>query len=529
MTDSMTFSWLTVLGGIPLLGIIALALQPKDRPQQAKVTALVTALVTFGVDVWMSALFATGGARFQYFTKHTWISSWGVHFELGADGIALVLLGLTTFLTPVVVLASWREEDYGRRSARTYFAMILALETLMIGAFASLDVFLFYVFFEAMLVPMYFIIGSHGGARSSYAAVKFLLYSLLGGLLMLGSVIGLYIASARYLPGGGTFDYTALLNVHQHLSPTVQGWLFAGFAIAFAIKAPMWPFHTWLPDAASESPTGGAVLMVGVMDKVGTFGFLRYCLPLFPDAARAWGPVIEGFAVVSILYGALLAIGQRDLKRLVAYTSVSHFGFIVLGIFAFTLQAGSGSTLYMVNHGFSTAGLFLVIGFLASRRGSRLMQDYGGVAKVAPWLAGAFLISGLSSLSLPGLNSFVSEMLVFVGTFLRHRALAVAAVAGIILAALYILVMYQRTMHGPLRQGSEAVTDLTRREAWVIAPVLVLIVALGFYPKPLLDVIDPAVRSTLHQTGITDLQPSVPQGTAAATSTGSTTEGDSGQ
>ena len=503
------FSWLTVIGGLPLLGMVAVLLMPKDRPQLAKLTALVTALVTFVATVWMSALFKTGGALFQYFTKRTWIQTWGVHYELGADGIALVLIGLTTFLVPVVILASWDGRDYGARSAKVYFAMLLALETLMIGAFASLDVFLFYVFFEAMLIPMYFIIGSHGSAKSSYAAVKFLLYSLLGGLLMLASVIGLYVASLHHLPGGGTFDYTRLLEVHNHISPTVQGWLFAGFMVAFAIKAPLWPLHTWLPDAASESPTGGAVLLVGVMDKVGTFGMIRYCLPLFPDAASTWGPVISGFALVSILYGALLAIGQRDLKRLVAYTSLSHFGFIVLGIFAFTQQGGSGATLYMVNHGFSTAALFLVIGFLATRRGSRLIEDFGGVAKVAPWLAGAFLMAGLSSLAMPGLNSFVSEILVFVGTFLRHRALAVVATAGIVLAALYILIMYQRTMHGPVREGNEGLRDLNRWEAWVLGPVIGLIIALGVYPKPLLDVIDPAVTQVLHLTGYTDIQPPV--------------------
>ncbi|HET7408004.1 MAG TPA: NADH-quinone oxidoreductase subunit M [Mycobacteriales bacterium] len=503
------FSWLTLLGGLPLLGVVAILFLPKDRPQLVKLTALVTAIVTFVVDVWMSALFHTGGALFQYVTKKTWIASWGVHYELGADGIALVLIGLTTLLVPIVILASWDQRELGRRSPTTYFVMILLLETLMIGAFASLDVFLFYIFFEAMLVPMYFIIGSPGSAKSSYAAVNFLLYSLLGGLLMLASVIGLYVAAAQHLPGGGTFDYTELLQVHNHISPTLQGWLFAGFMIAFAIKAPLWPLHTWLPDAADEAPTGGAVLLVGVMDKVGTFGMIRYCLPLFPHAASTWGPVICGFAVVSILYGALLAIGQRDLKRLIAYTSVSHFGFIVFGIFAFTQQGGAGATLYMVNHGFSTAGLFLIVGFMATRRGSNLIEDYGGMGKVAPWLAGVFLVAGLSSLALPGLNSFVSEIMVFIGTFLTHRALAVAAVFGIVLASLYILIMYQRTMHGPVRQGVEGARDLTRREAWVIAPVIGLIIALGFYPKPLLDAINPAVAQTLHLTGVRDHQPSV--------------------
>lgn len=515
-TAGAGFPWLSLIAGLPLLGVVGVLVLPRERASSAKNVALVATLATFAADLAADASFAGHGATFQFLSRYTWIATWGVHYEVGVDGIALVLLGLTTLLMPIVVAASWDRVEHGRRSPRTYFAMLLALETMLAGAFVSLDVFLFYVLFEAMLVPMYFIVGAAGTAKSSYAAVKFLLYNLFGGLLMLASVVGLYVEAAAHLRGGGTFDYTRLLALHTHLSPTIQGLLFAGFAIAFAIKAPMWPLHTWLPDAAAEAPTGAAVLMVGVMDKIGTYGFLRYCLPLFPAAARQWGPVIEGFAVVGILYGAFLAIGQRDLKRLVAYTSVSHFGFIVLGIFAFTEQAGTGATLYMVNHGFSTAALFLAIGFLASRRGSRGIDDFGGVAKVAPWLAGAFLVGGLSSLALPGTNSFVSEILVFIGTFLRHRGLAVAATAGIVLAALYILLMYQRTMHGPLRPGNEGIRDLSRREAWVVVPVVAVIVGLGVYPKPLLDVISPAVTANLHATGFANTQPSVPGGSAAA-------------
>jgi NADH-quinone oxidoreductase subunit M len=352
---------------------------------------------------------------------------------------------------------------------------------------------------------MYFIIGSYGGPQRSYAAVKFLLYSLVGGLLMLAAVIGLFVASDG---GPDAFLFTKLLGTD--MGTGTERLLFAGFFIAFAIKAPLWPVHTWLPDAAAESPPGGAVLLVGVLDKVGTFGMIRFCLPLFPDASQWATPAVITLSVIGILYGALLAIGQTDIKRLIAYTSISHFGFIVLGIFAMTSQGQSGATLYMVNHGFSTAALFLIAGFLISRRGSRLIADYGGVQRVAPMLAGTFLVAGLSSLALPGLSSFVSEFLVLVGTFSRYEAAAVVATGGIILASLYILLMYQRTMTGEPTEHTARFADLSTREAWVVAPLVAVIVALGFFPKPLLDVINPAVDRTMQQVGVTDPGPRVP-------------------
>jgi len=339
--------------------------------------------------------------------------------------------------------------------------------------------------------------------KRSYAAVKFFLYSLVGGLLMLAAVVGLYVV------GGKTFLFSDLVG-HVDTTRPVEAFLFLGFFIAFAIKAPLWPFHTWLPDAAAEAPIGAAVLLVGVLDKVGTFGLLRYCLPLFPHASRTFGPYVLVLCVISILYGALVAVGQTDLKRLVAYTSVAHFGFIALGIFAFTSYGQSGATLYMVNHGFSTGALFLIVGFLISRRGSRLIGDFGGVQRVAPWLAGTFLMAGLSGLALPGLSTFVSEFLVLVGTFTRYRTFAVLATLGIVLAALYILVMYQRTMTGPAQPAVKDFPDLSSRESWVIAPMLALILALGVYPKPLLDVINPAVQATMQDVSRTDPPPSVP-------------------
>jgi NADH-quinone oxidoreductase subunit M len=392
-------------------------------------------------------------------------------------------------------------------------ALVLTLETMMVLVFAATDVFLFYVVFEAMLFPVYFLVGRYGGPQRSYAAVKFLLYGLLGGLVMLVAVIGLYVVSADQL-GTGTFDFTALLGLN--IDPGTQKLLFLGFFFAFAIKAPLWPLHTWLPDTAAESTPGVAVLLIAVLDKVGTFGMIRLCLPLFPEASHYFAPAVAVLAVISIIYGALLAIGQTDIKRLIAYTSVSHFGFIVLGIFAFTTQGQAGSALYMVNHGFSTAALFIISGYLISRRGSQRIADFGGVHKVAPLLAGTFLVAGLSSLALPGMGPFVSEILVLVGTFARYKVAAGVAVVAVVLSSLYILILFQRTMTGPVARGVEAMRDLRGSEVAAIAPLLALILALGFAPQVLLNVINPAVDRTMKQSQATDPEPTVSPAEAAA-------------
>jgi NADH-quinone oxidoreductase subunit M len=425
---------------------------------------------------------------------------------------------------PVVMLASWNDAEGAanpageappKRSVKTYFMLLLVLETMMIGVFASTDVFLFYVFFEAMLIPMYFLIGGYGVGQRQYAAVKFLLYSLLGGLLMLVAVIALYVYSTA---GGrpGTFLFLPL--THLVLSSAAQKWLFLGFFIAFAIKAPLWPFHTWLPDAATAAQPGAAVLLVGVLDKVGTFGMIRYCLDLFPGASHYFTPLIITLAVIGILYAAVVAIGQADLKRLIAYTSISHFGLITLGIFAMTSQGQVGATLYMVNHGFATGALFLIVGFMIARRRSQQIADYGGVQKVAPVLAGLFLVSGLAGLALPGLSTFVSEFLVLIGTFTRYEVPAILATVGIILAAIYILWMYQRTMTGPVRAEVSTMPDLGARELWAVGPLIALILVLGVYPRPVIDVINPAVHQTLVQVHSTDPVPPHP---AKAAVTGS--------
>ncbi|WP_116451020.1 NADH-quinone oxidoreductase subunit M [Blastococcus litoris] len=517
------FPWLLLMIALPAVGAAAVAALPKGRDLLAKQVSLAVSLVVLLLAVLATVAFDTGGDRFQLTSSWTWIEDFGVSFALGVDGIALVMLLLVGVLVPVVIAASWDDELPGARSMKAYFAWLLLLEAMMVGVFAATDVFLFYVFFEAMLVPMYFIIGSFGGPRRQYAAVKFFLYSLLGGLVMLAAVIGLYVVSNSQL-GEGTFAFDALRQLE--ITPGVQKLLFLGFFIAFAIKAPLVPFHTWLPDSGSEAPIGGAVLLVGVLDKVGTFGFLRYCLPLFPDASRFFAPFVLVLAVIGVLYAALLAMGQSDMKRLVSYTSISHFGFIALGIFAFTTEAATGAVLYMVNHGIATGLLFLVVGMLIARGGSRQIGDYGGVAAKAPLLAGAFLVAGLASLALPGTNSFVSEFLVLIGSFPEEPVFTIIATAGIILAALYILLMYQRTMHGPARgvllqedpavpatgEGGATATltaptrtlrvaDLSRRELGVVTPLVALIIVLGVYPQPLLDLIEPAVSATMSDLG----------------------------
>jgi NADH-quinone oxidoreductase subunit M len=548
-----SFPWLTVIGAIPLVGALVIAIIPAAssaeksalaaRDLLTKRVALVVSLVTLGMTIAMAVKFSPNGPDFQFVEIHQWIPEFGVHYAVGVDGIALVLIGMTAVLMPVVILASWHDADPGghgdsapagsassgpttprsagpdpttppRRSVKTYFALMLVMETMVIGVFAATDVFLFYVFFEAMLIPMYFMIGSFGVGQRQYAAVKFLLYSLLGGLLMLVAVIALYVYSIR---GGhqGTFLFSSL--THLALSTDAERWLFLGFFIAFAIKAPLWPFHTWLPDAATSAQPGAAVLLVGVLDKVGTFGMIRYCLELFPSASRYFIPLILTLAVIGVLYGAIVAIGQADIKRLIAYTSISHFGLIALGIFVLTSQGQAGATLYMVNHGFATGALFLLAGFMIARRRSQRIADYGGVQKVAPVLAGLFLISGLAGLSLPGLSTFVSEFLVLVGTFTRYRVAAVAATAGIILAAIYILWLYQRTMTGPVRPETEKFPDLRARELWAVGPLIALLIVFGFFPQPLLNIINPAVHHTLVQVHATD---PVPQHPAAVTQKG---------
>ncbi len=496
---------LTSMGLLPLIGAGLIALLPATNAKLVKQSALLVSVLVAALGITMTIGFDRGVTGFQYVERYSWIPSLGISYQLGIDGISLILILLSVLLVPIVILAGWKESEGGRFSVKTFYILILVLETMMIGVFAATDLFLFYVFFEAMLVPVYFLIGGYGSGARQAAAVKFLLYSLFGGLLMLASIIGIFVISGNQI--GRTFDITALSTLE--IDATTQNFLFLGFFIAFAIKAPLWPLHTWLPDAAKSATPGTSVLLLGVLDKVGTFGMIRYCVELFPDASRTFTPLIITLAVISILYGAFLAIGQKDIKSLIAFTSISHFGFITLGIFAMTTQSNSGATLYMFNHGISTAALFLTAGWMISRRGSSTIADFGGLQRVTPILAWSFFIAGLSSLALPGLSSFVSEFLVLVGTYTRYPVAAVIATFGIILAALYILIPVQKALHGPTTPGNENLPDLNRREIAAIAPVIALIIALGFYPKPALEIINPAAQVTITKAGYSDPQPLV--------------------
>ncbi|KND39743.1 NADH-quinone oxidoreductase subunit M [Streptomyces acidiscabies] len=519
----MSFPLLTATAVLPAVGAIATAAVPAARRNAAKSLALLVSLGTLALAIAILVRFDPDGDRYQFTESHPWIKDFGVRYELGVDGIAVALIALTALLMPFIILAGWNDADPLEtgskrwRPTQGFFALILAVEAMVIISFAATDVFLFYIFFEAMLIPMYFLIGGFGdrahehgeeaaSTQRSYAAVKFLLYNLVGGLIMLAAVIGLYVVAGNF----SLQDIAAArASGSLDMATNTERWLFLGFFFAFAVKAPLWPLHTWLPNAMGEATAPVAVLITAVVDKVGTFAMLRFCLQLFPEASKWATPVILVLALISIIYGALLAVGQRDIKRLVAYASISHFGFIVLGIFAMTSQGQSGATLYMVNHGISTAALMLVAGFLISRRGSRLIADYGGVQKVAPVLAGTFLIGGLATLSLPGLAPFVSEFLVLVGAFARYPVVGIIATFGIVLAALYTLVLYQRTMTGPVKPEVASMPDLKIREIAVVTPLIVLLVVLGVYPKPIADVVNPAVKQTLSDVNKKDPQPEV--------------------
>ena len=516
------FPWLTTLIVVPLLGAAVVWALPGAARRFARHVAVGVSMVVLLLAVLAAVSFDTGTAgEHQLLETRAWIPAIGASYALGVDGVGLALVLLSVVLTPLVLLAAWREQpdlipaaagedeglptiDEGGPRIRTYVALVLVLEAFMVAVFAARDVFLFYVLFEAMLIPVYFMIGMFGGLQRRYAAVKFLLFSLAGGLVMLVGVIALYLQGPRGEQGFLTANLVGL-----DLPVTTERLLFIAFFLAFAIKAPMWPVHTWLPDTAEQAPVGTSVLLVGVLDKVGTFGMLTLCLPLFPAASRWAAPVIIVLALISILYGALLAIGQQDLLRLIAYTSVSHFGFIVLGIFAFTSVSVQGASLYMVNHGLSTGALFLVAGFLIARTGSARISDHGGLQKVVPVLAGTFLVAGLSALSLPGLSTFVSEFLVLVGTFGSNKAAAIIAATGVILAALYVLLAYQRVFTGPTPEGLTELPDLSSRERWVVGPLIALMLILGFYPAPALDLVRDPAAVTLTQVGVADVTPTI--------------------
>src|SRR5262245_55414605 len=469
---------LTTITFLPALGALLIALLPRDRDGLVKATSFAITAATFVVSLPLYVRFNAANAGYQFVENRGWMPSLGISYHVGVDGLSVLLVLLTTFLTPLTLLSAWHSIE----SRWTEFAItMLLLETGMVGVFVALDLFLFYVFWEAMLIPMYLIIGIWGGPNRVYAAVKFILYTLAGSLLMLVAILALYFQHGS-ATGNYTFDLPVLA---QFVLPAGlgQNLLFLAFALAFAIKVPMFPFHTWLPDAHTEAPTPGSVILAGVLLKMGTYGFLRFCLPLFPQASLTFAPWMFALAVVGIIYGAWVSTIQPDLKRLVAYSSVSHLGFVVLGLFTLTPQGMVGGLIQMINHGLSTGALFLGVGMLYERRHTRLIAEFGGLWKVVPALSALFLVVALSSLGLPGLNGFVGEFLVLLGAFQVDRTIAVLATTGIIFAAVYLLWVYQRVFFGVItHEVNRRLPDLSVREWAVLLPILVLIVWIGVYP-----------------------------------------------
>ncbi len=506
-----SFPLLTLLWALPVVGALLIGLvlpRLSGGAAMARQAGLAVSGATLALGVVVLLAYDTGTSGLQLTETVDWISAFGVHYALGVDGLGLLLILLTVVLVPIVLLAAWHDVDPADGSAATFVAWALALEGLSLAVFAATDVFLFYVVFEATLIPAYFLIGGFGRDGRAFAALKFLMYQLGGGLVLLGSVIGLYVVSAQ----AGEPSYLLTDLAELDISTSAGRWLFAGFFIAFAVKAPLFPLHTWLADTTENATPATSVLLVCVLDKIGTFGMLRFCLGLFPEASQWATPLVMVLALISIVYGALLAIGQDDVLRLIGLTSLSHFGFITLGIFAFSTQGGSGAILYMVNHGIATAALFLLAGFLIRRSGTSLISRMSGVEKVAPVLAGLFLVAGLATLGLPGLSQFVSEMLVLISAFDYAWYVGAIAVTGIVLAAIYVLWMYQRVMTGPTPPEHAGIVDLDRREVGAMVPLVVGLLFFGFYPMPLLEVSNPTVESILAEVGVVDAEPVVPPG-----------------
>ena len=477
----------------PLAGACLLALLPRENERGIQRAALAFAIVPFVLSLLVLGNFVAGEAGFQLEERAAWIPVLGVTYHVGIDGVSLFLVLLTTFLTPLVILAAWGEV---RERTKEYFVLFLLLETGMLGALVALDLLLFYVFWEVMLVPMYLLIGVWGGQRRIYAATKFVLYTMVGSLPMLVAI--LYCAWKTKAAGGMSFDYTRFLAIG--LTPREQLWCFAAFTLAFAIKVPLFPLHTWLPDAHVEAPTGGSVILAGVLLKMGTYGLLRFAMPLFPAAVAQAQWLLVALAVIGIVYGALVAVVQPDIKRLVAYSSVSHLGFCVLGLFGLTTTAVSGSVYQMLSHGLSTGGLFLLVGMLYERRHTRQITAFGGLWKIVPRYSVALLIIMLASAGLPGLNGFVGEFLILLGTFPSQPWWTAVATSGVVLGALYLLWMYQRVIFGPVvHEENRALADLSGRELAVICPVLVMCFVMGLYPAPFLSRIEPSVDHIVHR------------------------------
>ena len=488
----------TILVFLPLAGALFVLLFLSGTQKEAvRWVTLVTMLAGFLLSLKLFVGYdGLSDQTMQFVESYPWIPEYGIAYKVGIDGMSLLLFMMTPFLGPLVILSSWRSiED----RVKAFHVSMLLLQTAMLGAFVALNLFLFYIFWEAMLIPMYFIIGIWGGPRRIYAAVKFFLYTLFGSLLMLVAILYIYFLHMQQF-GFYSFDLFDLYRCH--LAFGAERLLFLAFGLSFAIKVPMFPFHTWLPDAHVEAPTAGSVILAGVLLKMGTYGFLRFSMPLFPEATAYFYPLIAVLALIGIIYGALVAMVQPDVKKLVAYSSVSHLGFVMLGLAVLNVPGVEGSVLQMVNHGLSTGALFIIVGMIYDRRHTRLISDFGGLSKAMPVYAAFFMIVTLSSIGLPGLNGFVGEFLILLGTFKKSAGLAVLAASGVILAAVYMLWMFQRAMFGPLdKEENKSLKDLNVREIATLVPIVVMIVWIGIYPQTFLRKMDRSVEGFLRRAG----------------------------
>ena len=492
---------LNVICYLPLLGAVLIVfLLQREQTRAIKAVATVTAGLDFLISLPLWFLYKPDGPAFQFGYEHEWIPAVGARYHVGVDGISVLLILLTTLLGFIAVYSSFSAITHRQKE---YYVFLLLLQTGMLGVFMSLDFVLFYVFWEVMLVPMYFLIGVWGGPRKLYAAIKFFMYTLVGSVLMLVGILALYFYNSTGLAAIGlkglgnapTFDVTELFKIAPQIPPSLQGWIFLAFFVGFAIKVPMFPFHTWLPDAHVEAPTAGSVILAGVLLKMGTYGFIRFSLPLLPDATRKAVPWMVGLAIIGIIYGGLVAMAQKDMKKLVAYSSVSHLGFVMLGMFALNPQGLTGSVLQMINHGLSTGGLFLLVGIIYERRHTRMIADYGGLAKVMPVYATLFMIITMASIGLPTLNGFVGEFTILVGAFGRSTTWAVLAATGIVIGAAYMLWLYQRTFFGEItHEENKVLKDVNRREQWTLIPLVVLCFWIGIYPKPFFRILEPSIQ-----------------------------------
>lgn len=489
----MTFPLLSLITFLPLAGSVLLIFISKEKRSSLLYLALIFSLITFIVSLFLFFNFNGQTADPQFVEKAPWIG-YGINYHIGIDGISLFLILLTTFLFPIAILSSW---NYIQSRLKEYLIFILMLETGIIGVFVSLNLFLFYVFWEAMLIPMYFLIGTWGGPRRIYATLKFVLFTMLGSLLMLVAIFSLY---SLYFKASGTYSFNIFDFHHLMLSSNMQIWLFLAFALAFAIKVPMFPFHTWLPDAHVQAPTAGSVILAAVLLKMGAYGFLRLALPIFPQAVEKFLPLLAILSLIGIIYGGLMALIQKDAKSLVAYSSVSHMGLIMLAVFSLNLESIEGAIYQMINHGLSTGALFLCVGILYERAHTRLIKDFGGVSKQMPVFAAFFLICMLSSVGLPGLNGFVGEILCIFGVFKANQVLAILGVSTVVLAAGYLLWMYQRIMHGPLEKKKIlSFKDMNIREIIYFVPIIIMMFWLGIYPQMFLRKMDVSVQHLLNQ------------------------------